>query len=140
MSGGVVVFDVDQFREQYPTITANDAQLEGYFMLAESMLNNTRCSVVKNLDTRRQLLYMLTAHIATINDNNENGNPLVGRVSSATEGSVSISADYGQMGNNERWYLQTPHGAMYWQLTAKYRSALYRLGKAPMPVARRYFP
>lgn len=140
MSGGVVVFDVDQFRQQYPAVTANDEQLEGYFMLSESMLNNTRCSVVKDLNQRRQLLYMLTAHIATINASMDSGNPLVGRVSSATEGTVSISVDYGQMGNNERWYLQTPYGAMYWQLTAKYRSALYRLGKSPMPVSRRYFP
>ncbi|MET2743995.1 DUF4054 domain-containing protein, partial [Staphylococcus caprae] len=63
---------------------------------------------------------------------------VVGRVASATEGSVSISLDYGTMGNNERFYLQTPYGNLYWQMTKRFRSFLYRLGKSPMPVRRTY--
>lgn len=137
---GVVEFDVAQFRESYPNLASTDAQLEDYFAIAETFLLNTECSVVKDLSTRRRMLYLLTAHIATLNSNAENGQPIVGRVSSATEGSVSVSIDYGTMGNNERWYLQTPYGAMYWQMTKRFRSALYRLGKKPMPVSRRYSP
>ena len=137
---GVVVFDPVEFRELYPTIQATDEQLEMYFEMAETFLDNTKCSVVKDLGARKRLLYLLVAHIATLTGQAEKGNNVVGRVSSATEGTVSIGLDYGTMGNNERWYLQSPWGAMYWQLTKKYRSAVYRLGLRPMPVQRTYFP
>ena len=137
---GVVVFDPVEFRALYPTIQATDDQLEMYFEMAETFLDNTKCSVVKDLGARKRLLYLLVAHIATLTGQAEKGNNVVGRVSSATEGTVSIGLDYGTMGNNERWYLQTPWGAMYWQLTKKYRSAVYRLGLRPMPVQRTYFP
>ena len=139
MTDGIVVFDIEEFRELYPAIEASDDQLIAYFGVAETFLNNTKCSVVKNLDARKKMLYLLTAHIAAITQQAESGNPTVGRIASATEGTVSIGLDYGTMGNNERWYLQTPWGAMYWQLTKKYRSAVYRLGIAPMPVQRTYY-
>ena len=135
---GVVEFDATEFRELFPVIQASDAQLSMFFQMAEGFLDNTECSIVSDLDARKNLLYMLVAHIATLNDQVESGNSVVGRVASASEGSISISLDYGTMGNNERWYLQTPYGANYWQMTKRYRSFLYRLGKSPMPVRRRY--
>lgn len=136
----VVVFDPVEFRALYPKITATDAQLEDYFAMAETFLDNTKCSIVKDLKSRKRMLYLLVAHIATLTGQAEAGNNVVGRISSATEGTVSVSLDYGNMGNNERWYMQTPWGAMYWQLTKKYRSAIYRMGIAPMPVQRTYLP
>lgn len=139
MSDGVVVFDPAEFRSLYPTVQATDDQLAMYFAMAETFLDNTKCSRVQDLEARKRLLYLLVAHIATLTGQAEQGNNVVGRISSATEGSVSVSIDYGAMGNNERWYLQTPWGAMYWQLTKKYRSAIYRLGIEPMPVQRTYF-
>lgn len=137
---GIVVFDPVEFREIYPKIVATDAQLEDYFAMAETFLNNTKCSVVKDLKARKRMLYLLVAHIATITGMAEAGNNVVGRISSATEGSVSVSLDYGTLGNNERWYMQTPWGAMYWQLTRPYRSATYRQGLPPMHVQRVYVP
>lgn len=136
----VVVFDPAEFAELFPAIKATPAQEAMFFKMAEGFLDNTACSIVKDLDERKILLYTLTAHIAQLNSNVESGNAVVGRVASASEGSVSISLDYGAMGNNERWYLQTPYGANYWQMTKKYRSFLYRLGKSQMPVRRRYVP
>jgi len=136
---GVVVFDSAEFRLLYPSITATDEQLVMYFAMAETFLDNTECSVVKDLDARKTMLYLLVAHIALLSQQAENGSPVVGRISNATEGTVSVGLDYGTMGNNERWYLQTPWGAMYWQLTKKYRSMVYRLGIAPMPVQRTYY-
>lgn len=136
---GVVEFDTSEFRGLYPSIQGTDAQLEMFFDMAQTFLNNTPCSIVGNLKERKRLLYMLVAHIAMLNARVESGNAVVGRIASASEGTVSVSLDYGTMGNNERWYLQTPWGAMYWQMTKKYRSAMYRLGIAPMPVQRTYF-
>lgn len=136
---GVVVFDPAGFKLLYPSITSTDEQLVMYFAMAETFLDNTECSIVKDLDARKTMLYLLVAHIALLSQQAENGNPVVGRISNATEGTVSVGLDYGTMGNNERWYLQTPWGAMYWQLTKKYRSMVYRLGIAPMPVQRTYY-
>lgn len=136
---GVVVFDPSEFRLLYPSISATDEQLEMYFAMAETFLDNTECSIVKDLDARKTMLYLLVAHIALLSQQAENGNPVVGRISNATEGTVSVGLDYGTMGNNERWYLQTPWGAMYWQMSKKYRSMVYRLGIAPMPVQRTYY-
>ncbi len=135
---GVVIFDPEEFRDMFPVILATDAQLNMFFKMAEGFLSNTECSLVKDLEERKLMLYQLVAHIATMNSQVESGNSVVGRVASASEGSVSISLDYGTMGNNERWYLQTPYGANYWQMTKRYRSMLYRLGKSPMPVRRTY--
>lgn len=136
---GVVVFNPVEFRLLYPSIVATDGQLAMYFAMAETFLDNTECSIVKDLDARKRLLYLLVAHIGLLNTMAQGGNPVVGRISNATEGTVSVGLDYGTMGNNERWYLQTPWGAMYWQLTKKYRSMVYRLGIAPMPVQRTYY-
>ena len=136
---GVVVFDPAEFRLLYPSISATDEQLEMYFAMAETFLDNTECSIVKDLDARKTMLYLLVAHIALLSQQAESGNPVVGRISNATEGTVSVGLDYGTMGNNERWYLQTPWGAMYWQMSKKYRSMVYRLGIAPMPVQRTYY-
>lgn len=135
---GVVVFVIAEFRALYPSIKATDEQLVMFFSIAEGFLDNSECSVVKDLEQRKYMLYLLVAHMAALNQQTEAGNAVVGRLATATEGTISISLDYGTMGNNERWYLQTPYGAMYWQLTKRYRSMLYRLGKAPMPVRRTY--
>lgn len=140
--GGVVVFVPDDFRAAYPQFTpevATDAQLSMWFTKATFLLNNTKCSHVKDLEQRKMLLWMLVAHMATLQGNIDEGNTGVGRVSSATEGTVSVALDYGTMGNSERWYLQTPYGAEYWQFTKKFRTINYRLGLQPMPVRRNRF-
>lgn len=135
---GVVVFDPAEFRDLYPSVKGTDAQLEMHFKFAVWLLGNNECSLVKDLDMRKHFLYLLVAHMATLDQRTEEGNSVVGRVSSATEGTVSIGLDYGEMNDNARWYLQTPYGAKYWQMMKQFRSMLYLLGKAPMPVRRTY--
>ncbi|AOA58325.1 DUF4054 domain-containing protein [Acinetobacter larvae] len=133
---GVVVFDKDKFRQLYPKLDFNDAQLDMFFLEATMLLNNTPCSCVKSLVERELLLFLLVAHLATLQARLDSGNEAVGRVGSASEGSVSVSMDYGQTTPGEKWYVQTPYGAKYWQLTARYRSALYVVTNYPMPVRR----
>ncbi len=125
---GVVVFNPDTFREIYPQfIDTPNAVLDWWFAQAETLLNNTDCSIVKDLGERERLLMLLMRHLAALDERAEQGG-LVGRIASATEGSVSVSADMGAVGSNAAWYLQTPYGATYWQLTAKYRRFRYVLG------------
>ena len=54
-------------------------------------------------------------------------NAPVGRLASATEGTVTVSYDYPVTPANPSmaWYAQTKYGAMYWTATVRYRSARY---------------
>ncbi|MDX4947161.1 DUF4054 domain-containing protein [Providencia manganoxydans] len=134
---GIVELDPNRFKEAYPQFNMlNDTQLQMLFVKACSLLNNTKCSYVKDLAEREMLLFLLMAHMAMIQSQINEGNSAVGRASSASEGSVSVSLDYGPTTNAEKWYTQTPYGAEYWQMTSKYRSFLYTLGVMPMPVWR----
>lgn len=122
-----VVFDKARFQTAYPEVQAADAQLEMWFVQAESLLDNTGRSIVKKPEEREMLLFLLVRHFAALNERAVQGG-LVGRIASASEGSVSVSADMGAVGGNAAWYLQTPYGATYWQLTAKYRRFRYVSG------------
>lgn len=116
MDDKVVIFDPQEFKTLYPEFAkTEDATLTLYFNAACLLLDNTEKSMVKDLAERKMLLYMLTCHIATLK---ANGNTLVGMITSASEGKVSVSLTPFQ---NANWYMTTQCGAMYWQATAKYR-------------------
>lgn len=133
---GIVQFNLLKFRKLYPKISATDDQLSMFFIEACMQCNNTDKSIIKNLDERELMLFLLVAHIATLQQRIDSGNEAVGRVASASEGSVSVSLDNGQTTHSEKWYQQTPYGARYWVLIKQYRSFFYVLGKFPMPVRR----
>lgn len=122
-----VVFDKVRFQAAYPEVRAAGAQLEMWFAQAESLLDNTGRSIVKKPEEREMLLFLLVRHFAALAERAAQGG-LVGRIASASEGSVSVSADMGAVGGNAAWYLQTLYGATYWQLTAKYRRFRYVSG------------
>ena len=62
---------------------------------------------------------------------------MVGRINSATQGTITVTADY-SMGSGalEQWLKQTPYGAKFYAFTAPYRTALWVAATAPMPVKR----
>lgn len=137
---GVVVFDPDKFLAQYPEMQqastaftwfaeAQDkvSLLQSWFRQAELILNNTHCSVVKNLVEREILLFLLVRHFAELHSRAVQGG-LVGRISSATEGSVSVSAEMPIASPSSAWFYQTPFGANFWQMTLKYRGFRYVAG------------
>ena len=105
-----------------------------YFAEAGLYLDNTDASPVPYNPpsdvTRLMLLNMITAHIAFLRK--PGASPLVGRVSNATEGSVSVATDVGQQSASAQFWLQSPYGFSYWQATASYRTARY----VPGPRAR----
>lgn len=130
-----VVFQWAEWQARYPAfIGASQAQAEGCFAGAELLLNNTATSLVSDDARRKTLLYLLAAHIAalTLGENGQIPSGLVGRVTSATQGSVSVSlAGYGEGGGTPgmEWYTQTQYGAMYWQATADLRTMHYFPGQ-----------
>lgn len=122
-----VVFDKARFQAAYPDVQTTDEQLAMWFTQAESLLDNTDHSIVKKLEEREMLLFLLVRHFAALAERAAQGG-LVGRIYSATEGSVSVGSDMGAVSSSAAWYLQTPYGATYWQLTAKYRRFRYAAG------------
>ena len=122
-----VVFDPAAFKVRYPEFSGvSDALLQEYFIDAQIYLSNTDCPV-KDEQIRLRLYWMLVAHIASLNGAlNPGGTPsgTVGRTSSATEGSVSVSLEY-NAGMGSEWFTQTPYGAQFWQASLRYRSFRY---------------
>jgi hypothetical protein len=130
---GIVVFDVASFRVRYPEFaTVSDELLGAYFDEATIYLNNTEYSPVTDLTKRALLLNMLVAHVAALNAgvNGQAASPLVGRVNSATEGSVSVTTDMGAVSGSAAWFMQTKYGAAYWQATVNLRSFRYVPGRS----------
>lgn len=131
----VAVFNYGVWAAQYPELapSINEALATVYFREAGLYLDNTDTSPVCDVNVRGMYLDMLVAHIgklrATING--VAPSPLVGRISSATEGSVSVSAEMNTPGS-AAWFMQTPYGAAYWAATALYRTMHYVPG-APSP-------
>lgn len=124
----VVIFDPAAFKAAYPLfVNVSDALLTEYFNIATLYLSNSDCSIVQDIPKRTTLLWLLTAHIAYLSGAlNPGGTPgLVGRVSNATEGSVSVATEY-PMSPNSAWFLQTQWGAIYWQAILSLRSFHYR--------------
>jgi hypothetical protein len=129
---GVVVYNQAQFLASYPEFTATNTAyptaLANNFLTATLLLNNSCCSRVVDVNVRQQLLYMLTAHLTALYQG-VNGQPpqgVVGRVSDATEGSVSMSAEYAStVSMSAAFYLQTQYGATFWASTVTYRTMTY---------------
>lgn len=128
---GVVVFDPVAFAARYPQFTGISAEvLQSFFDEATLLLNNSPRSLVRDTVERGILLSMITAHIGTLSGVTTPAGQgstagQVGRVSSASEGSVSASLDMGATYGSAAWFMQSQYGATYWQMTAKYRTMRY---------------
>ena len=116
-------FDYQAFLIRYPEFASiSNSVLTSYFSEAVVFLNKRiQCNRVVYLN-------MITAHIAAlfsgVNGNQPTG--VVGRVSQATEGSVSASLEYAKVTSDlQAWFNQTTYGAEYWALSAGYRTAFY---------------
>lgn len=129
---GVVVFDVAAFKVAYAQFAAvGNAVLTLYFDLATLIVKNTCGARVADGTQRERLLNLLVAHIAALQPVSPaggagSGATLVGRVASASEGTVSVSAEYASsVSSSMAWFIQTQYGALFWQLTSPYRSFTY---------------
>lgn len=139
MTTGVVQFDSALFLGRYPEFaalnTSNPQALLACFAEAALYLDNSANSRVQQVEQRQPLLYMLTAHIAALYFpvNTATASTAVGRVSSATEGSVTVQLDMGQVTFNAAWFLQTKYGASFWQASARWRQMQVVPGRSYNP-------
>lgn len=134
---GIAVFDPTAFKARYPEFAAaDDAWLSELFQDATLYLDNTDCSIIQDVDRRLRLLNMIVAHLvklsATAADHAAGGQETVGRITSATQGSVSVSTDYKANSESASFWTQTQYGAQYWNATRGARTFRH------VPGPRRY--
>lgn len=128
---GIAVFVYSDWAARYPElanwITANLAGM--FFLEATLYCDNTATSPISDVTQRTMLLYMLTSHIAQLNAalGGQPSSNLVGRISEATQGSVTVSAQMDVPPGSAQWYAQTKYGSAFWSATAQYRAARYLL-------------
>lgn len=127
--GAVATFSYPTFVARYPEFNGVDANLAAlYFAEATLYLRNDGTGPVQDAGQQLMLLLMLTAHIAKINVLNPDGSSasgFVGPITSATEGSVSVSGGIAAGSAVEAFYAQTQYGLGFWTATAAYRSFRY---------------
>lgn len=126
----IVVFVPVDFKAAYPEFAAiSDARCTTMFtMAAQAILDNTDNAPVMDLDYRTQLFWLLVAHLLTLFAVGADGSERpVGRVSNATEGTVSVGFDFELPPGSAMapWFNQTKYGALYWMMTAQFRSMKY---------------
>lgn len=141
---GVVAFDPTYWGAAFPEFSTISLTLVEtvYWTIAGQLCDNSGCGPITDTSVGGTLyiaLHLLTAHITKLRsgDNSGPASPLVGRVSDAAEGSVSVSTENAYPEGTVQWYQQTPYGALYWTMTASYRSAIYVPG--PLPLQGAFF-
>jgi hypothetical protein len=108
-----------------------------FFNLATITWRNDGCGPVTKSTVQLSLLNLLTAHLAALYAQSQgdqspgsakDANSPVGRISAATEGSISIQTDLGATPTssaNQQWLSQTKYGLQFWAMTSQYRTAHY---------------
>lgn len=137
-SNGAVVFDWTQWQGEYFVLTqkgVTEAAAAAAFAKAGVFLNNTSLSPVQDGDRRQAVLNDIAAHLLQMQFNSAGGGG-VGRIASASEGSVSVSFDMPAGGATEAWWLQTAYGATALQMLRQY--ALARVAYGPNGLRARY--
>ena len=140
-----ITFNYQDWAAMFPALKDIPEQqvANNYFVRAEGICANSTSNPVWGAPGKLKLaLYLLTAHIAQLNaaQNGQPANPtLVGRIGSATQGSVTVQVEWDGTGApGEAWFTQTQYGAEYWTLMAGTRTAYYIPRPTRVPLGLRY--
>lgn len=139
---------------RYPEFTdVASGAYDLYFAEAGLFCRNDGSGPVTTAAAQSALMQMLTAHIAALYIQSQgdpspgeakNANTPVGRISDASQGSVSVRVDWPSAADSsamEKWLSQTKYGAEYWAATLVYRQMRYRPGCFySLPGPRRLYP
>ena len=133
--------DYSQWAQLYPelssTVTAGRAA--ALWAQAGLYLAPGEGSAVADVPARALILGLITAHLAALAAEAAQGaTGLAGRISSATEGSVSVTMAPLTLPGGAEWYGLTSYGLAAWAALAPYRTARYVPG--PGVAARGYGP
>lgn len=122
--GHSVAFDYDQWIAAFPALaTVLEAQANAAWDLAGLIWPNDGTGPANTEAEQRALMGYLTAHVVQIDRTSSTGG-MTGRVTSASQGSVSASVEsFGPMNLSRAWLSQTPYGQAFLVATMKYRGA-----------------
>ena len=127
---GAVTFNPTAWKERYPEFTAvSDGMAQLYFNEATLYCQN-QLNPVRSVEALTMLLNMVTAHIAALNSpvtaSGAKASTPPGRITSAAEGSVSVSYDLTASPGSQQWFVQTKYGFAFWQASLAYRLFRYK--------------
>lgn len=128
-----VAFDYAAWAQRFVVLAAqvNASQAAAYFAEATLILS-PRARTAQDAARRGVLLNLLVAHIAQLDQQVMQGNGLVGRISDATQGSITVRAQMEGQAPSAAWFNQTPYGAQFWAMSRRMRLARYVPGR-PQP-------
>lgn len=130
-SGGAAVFVYATWATRFPELAPYVAEPLAtlYWGEATDQLDPSPASRVRDVGQRTRILNLITAHIAKLNApiGGQEASDLVGRISNASEGSVSAAAELDVPGS-AAWYAQTRYGLQAWQALAPFRTMAYAPG------------
>lgn len=149
-----VTFSFATWTALFPEFTPVGATLgQAYFTIATAtIIANSTTNPANGDGNLSFLVYLATSHVAWLRSPKDaNGNPaatgapqpaqLVGRISSASEGSVSTSLDFpigADAAAQEKYLAQTQYGVLLWAALAPYRTVRYLA--RPTIVRNGFFP
>jgi len=123
-----VPWSYDLFSSQFPAVAnkISPVQAQMFWIMATNFHRNDGGGPIRRDEEQALMLNLLTAHIAELLAPGPDGQPreVVGRITSFNEGSAGGSAEF-PTSPEAAWYLQTPYGAMYWEMTAGQRTMFY---------------
>lgn len=132
MSNPQVTFDYAKWVLRYPEFQGvTEPMAQAYFDEATIYHRNDGNGPVTDDAQQLLLLNMVTAHIAQRYAIIAGiaPSPLVGRISNASEGSVSVAVEgFTGVPGTQQWWFQSKYGADYWYATAPFRGLQYRRG------------
>jgi hypothetical protein len=149
VDANTVPFDYDRFILAFPQfVGVNSDTIERMWIIAGLMFRNDETSPEPDLPTRTYLLGLLTAHIAVLFAGTPGqpsgmyaGSTMVGRINSKSVNGVSVGAEgFPGVTGTQTWYLMSQYGALFWKLTAAYRTMHYFPGPQRFPGSNWPYP
>lgn len=129
-----VTFNYQAWAARFPELADAVAEplAQVYFNETSLYVTNDTAGVIKDPVALLSILNLLTAHLAAMNTpmNGQPASPLVGRISSATQGSVTVQATLDLPPGSPQWFAQTRYGAAVWQALSPYRTMRFVPGRA----------
>ncbi len=126
--GVIVQFDLAAWRLLFPEFSnVTDDQLNGpIWTMAQAYCRNDGGGPVCDVLVQTELLNLMEAHIAQLlyGSTTQPASGLVGPITSATEGSVSVATGL-VLNTSNQFFLQSKYGQLFWQLALPYRLARY---------------
>jgi hypothetical protein len=132
--GVIATFDFGLFESLFPVffraapgfIPVTEDQINMVIPIATSYSRNDGGGPVNNPQVQLNLLNLAVAHCTQLLFGSATNPPtgMVGRIASASEGSVSVQTDWPTTPGSA-WWSQTQYGAMWWQMALPYRLGMY---------------